>query len=47
MTLGVLVLVENRTARIPLLFVLVLLQLVDQPFVRMLVDDELVLVVSP
>jgi len=47
MILRVLVLVENRTARIPRLLVVLLLQLVDQPFVRMLVDDELVLVVRP
>jgi len=47
MTLGVLVLVENRTARIPRLLVVLLLQVVDQPFARMLVEDELVLVVSP
>jgi len=47
MILRVLVLVENWTARIPRLLVVLLLQLVDQPFVRMLVDDELVLVVRP
>jgi len=47
MILRVLVLVENWTARIPRLLVVLLLQLVDQPFARMLVEVELVLVVSP
>ena len=47
MTLLLVVLVENWTARIPRLLAVLLLQLVDQPSVRMLVEDELVLVVSP
>ena len=47
MTLGVLVLVENRTARIPRLLVVLLLQVVGQPFVKIVVEVELVLVVSP
>jgi len=47
MTLGVLVLVENWTAKMPRLLVVLLLQLVDHPFVRMLLDVELVPVLKP